>query len=273
VVTPDEITQVAKDVGETSIMSRTGGAPTLAVGMAQILSSYLGGRTLMGIWYHFAILFEALFILTTVDAGTRVLRFMIQDLIGNAIPAFKETASWTNNLIGSALSCALWGYFLYAGVIDPLGGIWTLWPLFGTANQMLAAIALTVCTVVLFKMKRERFAWVTLAPATWLVVCTVTAGLEKVFSPDPNVGFISHALKFGDAIAADKLLAPAKTIGEMRRIVFNDYVDASLAAVFVLVVVATVIYGVISIRKALGNPQPTAMEVGLAGAVAGGSRA
>ena len=273
VVTPSEITQVAKDVGETSIMSRTGGAPTLAVGMAQILSSYLGGRTLMGIWYHFAILFEALFILTTVDAGTRVLRFMIQDLVGNAIPAFKNTASWTNNLVGSALSCALWGYFLYAGVIDPLGGIWTLWPLFGTANQMLAAIALTVCTVVLFKMKRERFAWVTLVPATWLVVCTVTAGLEKVFSPDPNVGFVSHALKYADAIAADKLLAPAKTIGEMRRIVFNDYIDATLAAVFVLVVIATVIYGLISIRRARSNPRPTAMEIGLAGAAVGGSHA
>jgi carbon starvation protein len=134
---------------------------------------------------------------------------------------------------------------------------------------MLAAIALTVCTVVLFKMKRDRFAWVTIVPATWLVVCTITAGLEKVLSPDPNVGFISHALKYGDSLAANKLLAPAKTLGEMRRIVFNDYIDATLAAVFVLVVVATVIYGLISIRKALGNPQPTAMEIGLAGAVGG----
>ena len=167
----------------------------------------------------------------------------------------------------------MWGYFLYVGVIDPLGGIWTLWPLFGTANQMLAAIALTVCTVVLFKMKRDRFAWVTIVPATWLVVCTITAGLEKVLSPDPNVGFISHALKYGDSLAANKLLAPAKTLGEMRRIVFNDYIDASLAAVFVLVVVATVIYGLISIRKALGNPQPTAMEFGLAGAAVGGRHA
>ena len=158
-------------------------------------------------------------------------------------------------------------------MIDPLGGIWTLWPLFGTANQMLAAIALTVCTVVLFKMKRDRFAWVTIVPATWLVVCTITAGLEKVLSPDPNVGFISHALKYGDSLAANKLLAPAKTLGEMRRIVFNDYIDATLAAVFVLVVVATVIYGLISIRKALGNPQPTAMEIGLAGAAVGGRHA
>jgi carbon starvation protein len=270
VVTPADIAQMAKDVGETSIMSRTGGAPTLAVGMAHILSSFLGGRALMGIWYHFAILFEALFILTTVDAGTRVLRFMIQDLVGNAIPSFKETASWTNNIIGSALSCVLWGYFLYVGVVDPLGGIWTLWPLFGTANQMLAAIALTVCTVVLFKMKRQRYAWVTMVPAAWLVICTTTAGLLKVFSADPNVGFLSHAFKYGDAIAAGKLLAPAKTVGDMSRIVFNDYVDASLAALFVVVVVATVIYGVINIWRALGNPQPTAAEIGLAQVVAGG---
>jgi carbon starvation protein len=266
VVTPAEISQVAKDVGETTIMSRTGGAPTLAVGMASILSSFLGGRTLMGIWYHFAILFEALFILTTVDAGTRVLRFMIQDLIGNAVPVFKSTKSWTNNLLGSALSVTLWGYFLYAGVIDPFGGIWTLWPLFGTANQMLAAIALTVCTVVLFKMKRERYALVTLVPATWLVICTTTAGLEKVFSSDPDVGFISHALKYGNAIAAGQLLAPAKTLAEMTRIVVNDYIDATLAAAFVFVVVATVIYGLINIWKALGNPRPTAIEIGLAGA-------
>ena len=273
VVTPNEIAEVARNVGETTILSRTGGAPTLAVGMASILSAFLGGPTLMGIWYHFAILFEALFILTTVDAGTRVLRFMIQDLIGGAVPAFKETASWTNNLIGSGLSVALWGYFLYNGVIDPFGGIWTLWPLFGTANQMLAAIALTVCTVVLFKMKRERFALVTIAPAAWLVACTVIAGLEKVFSPDPNVGFVSHAMQYGEALAAGQLVAPAKTLAEMTRIVVNDYIDATLAAVFVLVVISTVIYGLISIRKALATPQATAMEIGLAGAVAGGQNA
>src|SRR5271157_5669608 len=265
-ITPDQISQIARDVGESTVLSRTGGAPTLAVGMATILSNLLGGRALMGIWYHFAILFEALFILTTVDAGTRVLRFMIQDLIGSVIPAFKATKSWTNNLLGSALSVMLWGYFLYVGVIDPFGGIWTLWPLFGTANQMLAGIALTLCTVVLFKMKRERYALVTIVPATWLVICTTTAGLEKVFSSDPNVGFISHALKYGNAIAAGQLLAPAKTLAEMTRIVVNDYIDATLAAAFVFVVVATVIYGLINIWKALGNPQPTAIEIGLAGA-------
>ena len=198
---------------------------------------------------------------------------MIQDLVGNAIPAFKETTSWTNNLIGSALSVLLWGYFLYVGVVDPFGGIWTLWPLFGTANQMLAAIALTLCTVVLFKMKRERFAIVTLAPATWLVACTTTAGLEKVFSPDASVGFIAHALEYGNAAGAGQVLAPAKSAADMTRIIVNDYIDATLAAVFVLVVVATVIYGIISIRKALASPQTTAIEVGADSAVAGGSRA
>ena len=273
VVTPDQLTQVAHDVGELSILSRTGGAPTLAVGMASILSSFLGGRVLMGIWYHFIILFEALFILTTVDAGTRVLRFMIQDLVGNVVPAFKETKSWTNNIIGSALACLLWGYILYQGVIDPYGGIWTLWPLFGTANQMLAAIALTFCTVVLFKMKRQRYAWVTIAPAAWLVVTTVTAGLEKVFSANPAVGFISHAWNFSTALAAGKILAPARSLETMQRVIFNDYLDATLAALFVLVVVATVVYGVLNIRKALGTPKATAMEVEFAGAAVGGRSA
>jgi carbon starvation protein CstA len=270
-VTPDVLTQIAKDVGENSILSRTGGAPTLAVGMAQILSGFLGGRVMMGMWYHFIILFEALFILTTVDAGTRVLRFMIQDLVGNVVPAFRETRSWANNIIGSAVACVLWGYFLYVGVIDPLGGIWTLWPLFGTANQMLAAIALTLCTVVLFKMKHQRFAWVTLLPTVWLVICTVTAGVEKVFSGDTEVGFVSHARKFADAIAQGTVLAPAKSLQEMERIAVNDYIDAGLSALFVLVVLATVVYGVISAFKAHSNPKVTAVEVGPAGAAAGGS--
>jgi len=272
VVTPEMLTQFARDVGETSILSRTGGAPTLAVGMATILSSMAGGKILMGIWYHFAILFEALFILTTVDAGTRVCRFMIQDLVGNAIPAFRATESWANNIIGSALACLLWGYILYQGVIDPFGGIWTLWPLFGTSNQMLAAIALVLCTVVLFKMKRQRYAWVTIVPATWLVICTVTAGLQKVFSANPAVGFLAHARRFGDALASEQVLAPAKTIGQMRQVVFNDYLDATLAALFVAVVVSIVVYGVISIRKALGTPRPTAVEIEFAGtALAGAS--
>ena len=255
VVTPDVLTQIAHDVGETSILSRTGGAPTLAVGMASILSSFLGGNVMMGIWYHFIILFEALFILTTVDAGTRVLRFMIQDFVGNVVPAFKETQSWANNLIGSALACVLWGYMLYEGVIDPYGGIYTMWPLFGAVNQMLAAIALTLCTVVLFKMKRERYAWVTIVPTAWLLVTTVTAGLEKVFSPDPAVGFLSHAWKFSDAPSQGKTLAPAKTLATMNRVIFNDYVDATLAALFVAIVLVIVIYAMIDMRKAIGNSE------------------
>ena len=264
VLTPDMMTQLAQDVGEKTLLSRVGGAPTLAVGMAYILSGLSGafGATMMGVWYHFAILFEALFILTTVDAGTRVARFMIQDTLGSVVPAFKNTESWVNNLIGSALAVAAWGYFLYQGVIDPLGGIRTLWPLFGISNQMLAGIALIACTVILFKMKRERYAWVTLIPTTWLLVCTLTAGLEKIFHPAPAIGFLAQAHKFESALAAGTVLKPAKDMGEMSRIIFNNYLNAALSAIFVLVVVTIAIYGVICIRRALGTPAVTAVEVG-----------
>ncbi len=263
-LTPDMLTQLAQDVGEKTLLSRVGGAPTLAVGMAYILSGISGifGRTLMGVWYHFAILFEALFILTTVDAGTRVARFMLQDMIGSVVPSFKNTESWINNLIGSALAVTAWGYFLYQGIIDPLGGIRTLWPLFGISNQMLAAIALIACSVMLFKMKRERYAWVTLFPTAWLLICTLTAGLEKILSSDPKIGFLVHAAKFQEAIDAGKILGPAKTMEAMHRIVFNDYVNATMATLFVFVVVAIAFYGVISIRRALGSPAATALEVG-----------
>jgi carbon starvation protein len=272
-ITPDMINQIAQDVGEKTLLSRTGGAPTLAVGMASILSGMFGGRALMGIWYHFAILFEALFILTTVDAGTRVARFMIQDMVGSVIPSFRNTESWSNNVIGSALAVGAWGYFLYQGVIDPMGGINTLWPLFGISNQMLAGIALILCTVVLFKMKRERYAWVTIVPTLWLLICTLTAGLQKVFSSIPAIGFISHAWMFSDAAATGQVLAPAKTLEEMHRVIFNDYVDATLSALFVAVVLAMTVYGLIGIRRALGNPKVTAVEIGLAGTVPGGSHA
>jgi carbon starvation protein len=260
-VTPEMISQIAQDVGEKTLLSRTGGAPTLAVGMAQILSGMFGGRTLMGLWYHFAILFEALFILTTVDAGTRVARFMIQDMVGSVVPSFRKTESWANNLIGSALAVGAWGYFLYQGVIDPMGGINTLWPLFGISNQMLAAIALILCTVVLFKMKRQRYAWVTIMPTVWLLVCTLTAGWQKVFSTVPSIGFVAHARVFGDAADAGKILAPAKTMEQMHRIIVNDYVDATLCAMFVMVVLAMVFYGFTAIRRALGDPKITAVEI------------
>jgi carbon starvation protein len=261
-VTPDQLVQMAQDLGEKTILSRTGGAPTFAVGMATILSGFLGGKALMALWYHFAILFEALFILTTIDAGTRVTRFMIQDLVGNGIPAFKDTKAWGNNVIGSAIACGLWGYLLYEGVIDPYGGIQTLWPLFGTVNQMLATIALALCTVALFKMKRERFAWVTLLPTAWLAVCTLTAAWQKVMSPDAGIGFLSHAAKFSKAVSAGQVLAPTKSLAEMHRVIFNDYVDATLGALAAIIVVIVLICALITCGRALSRPERTAVEVG-----------
>jgi carbon starvation protein len=271
-LTPEMITQLAQDVGEKTLLSRTGGAPTLAVGMASILSGMFGGRTLMGIWYHFAILFEALFILTTVDAGTRVARFMIQDVIGGLIPSFRRTDSWANTIIGSALAVGAWGYFLFQGVIDPMGGINTLWPLFGISNQMLAGIALILCTVVLIKMKRQRYIWVTAIPTLWLLTCTLTAGLQKLLSSVPAIGFLSHARLFVAAADAGRILPPAKTLEEMNRIIFNDYVDAALAALFIAVLLAVALYGVMAMRKALADPKVSAVEVGV-GAVAGATHA
>ena len=259
-ITPGELEQLARDVGEHSILSRAGGAPTLAVGMAHILSGVIGGKAMMAFWYHFAILFEALFILTTVDAGTRVCRFMIQDLLGVAVPKMRETKSWGANVVATALTVGLWGYFLYTGVVDPLGGINSLWPLFGIANQMLAAVALILGTVVLFKMKREKFAWVMVVPATWLLICTLTAGFQKLFHPDVRIGFLSHARKYQEALGAGELIAPAKSIGDMHRIVVNDYVNSTLTAGFLFVVVTMVVYGVLACRKAYANNRPTVRE-------------
>ncbi|MFL4990954.1 MAG: carbon starvation CstA family protein, partial [Microvirga sp.] len=209
VITPELITQTAKDIGETSILSRAGGAPTLAVGMAQILGQAFGGKSMEAFWYHFAILFEALFILTAVDAGTRVGRFMIQDMLGHVYKPLGNTEFLPANLLATALCVALWGYFLYQGVVDPLGGINTLWQLFGVGNQMLAGIALLLCTSVLVKMKRQRYVWVTLVPTAWLLVTTLTAGVQKIFDPNPKVGFLALARKFSDAAAQGTLLAPA----------------------------------------------------------------
>jgi carbon starvation protein len=269
-ITPDMLTQMASDVGEHTILSRAGGAPTLAVGMAHILSNVLGGKAMMAFWYHFAILFEALFILTTVDAGTRVARFMIQDLLGSFVPAMKRTESFVANIAATTLAVGAWGYFLYQGVVDPLGGINTLWPLFGISNQMLAAIALTLCTVVLVKMKRQRYAWVTGLPALWLGACTLTAGWLKVMSADPKVGFLTHAAKFRDALAQNQILAPAKSLEQMQRIVFNDYLNSALCVAFMAVVIAMFVAGVMTIAKALASDKATTREVdhGLGGAYA-----
>jgi carbon starvation protein len=231
--------------------------------MAQIFASFLGGKALMGFWYHFAILFEALFILTAVDAGTRVARFMIQDMIGVVIPAFRVTRNWANNLIGSGIAVAMWGFILYQGVVDPLGGINSLWSLFGISNQMLAGVALMLCTVVLFRMKRSRFAWVTMVPAGWLVICTLTAGLEKLFSPIPALGYLSHLHVFSAALEQGKLLAPAKTMDQMNQIIFNDTLDAVLAGVFVFLVASMLFFAVRAVREARGTPKATAHELGV----------
>jgi carbon starvation protein len=259
-ITADTLTAAAHDVGETTLLSRAGGAPTFAVGMAKILADAVGGRAALAYWYHFAILFEALFILTTISAGTRVARFMLQDLFGAIAPGFRRTDSWPANLAATGIAVAAWGYFLYQGVVDPLGGINTLWPLFGIANQMLAAIALTTCNVVLCGMKRQRYLWVTLTPTLWLLVCTMTAGWEKLFDPDPAIGFLSHAGKFAQAAASGQVLAPARTMVEMNRVVLNDRVDAALCALFMAVVVSTVLFGLAASRRALAAPGPTTHE-------------
>ncbi|HPG89302.1 MAG TPA: carbon starvation CstA family protein [Hyphomicrobium sp.] len=259
-VTPEMLSQAAEHVGESTILSRTGGAPTLAVGMAEILSSAIGGKAMMAFWYHFAILFEALFILTTIDAGTRVARFMIQDLIGSYAPSFKDTKSWTANIVATTIAVTGWGYFLYQGVVDPLGGINTLWPLFGIANQMLACIALILCTVILFKMKLERYAWVTILPASWVALCTLTAGWHKIFNANPAIGFLAHAEKYAGALAQGNILAPAKDIGDMSRIIFNDYVNATVASLLIVLVLTMAAFAISAVIKAYGTPHITARE-------------
>ncbi|MBC3377486.1 carbon starvation protein A, partial [Pseudomonas sp. SWRI92] len=259
-ITPEALQAVAKDIGETTILARAGGAPTLAVGIAQILHSVLPGENTMAFWYHFAILFEALFILTAVDAGTRAGRFMLQDLLGSFVPALKRTESWTANLIATAGCVALWGYLLYQGVIDPLGGINTLWPLFGISNQMLAGIALMLATVVLIKMKRQRYVWVTLLPAAWLLICTTTAGLIKLFDANPAIGFLALARKYNDALAAGQILAPAKSIEQMQHVVFNAYTNATLTVLFLLVVFSILFYALKVGIAAWGTKERTDKE-------------
>lgn len=259
-ITPEMITQTAQNVGEHSIISRTGGAPALAVGMAQILSEVAGGTAMMAFWYHFAILFEALFILTAVDAGTRAGRFMLQDLLGSFIPAMKRTDSLVASLIATGICVGGWGYFLYQGVIDPLGGINTLWPLFGIANQMLAGIALILCTCVLFKMKLDRFAWITVIPLVWVCTCTLTAAWQKIFHDNPRIGFLAHAEKYQDAVAQGIVLAPAKSLEQMQQVIFNDYVNTTLAGLFMTVLISMLVFGTRTVLQARIERHPTAQE-------------
>lgn len=263
VVTPDVLTQIAAEVGEKSIISRAGGAPTLAVGMAQIIHGALGGLGSMSFWYHFAILFEALFILTAVDAGTRAARFMLQDLLGLINPNLKRTNSLFANLLATAIVVASWGYFLYVGVVDPLGGINTLWPLFGITNQMLAAIALMLCTVVLFKMKQQSFAWVSIVPATWLVICTMSAGWLKAFSSDPAVSFFAKANQLQTLLTSGNFKPNAvfKSQEAVERVIFNNQLDGFLILFFMVVVVSMIYFTVKECLKALQSDKPTAIEV------------
>ncbi len=237
VVTPEQLDALAKSVGESSLLSRTGGAPSLAVGMAHLFSQVLGGEGALALWYHFAIMFEALFILTTLDAGTRVGRFMLQDLLGTVIKPMGRTSWYPGVIIASAMFVSMWGYFLYQGVTDPLGGINSLWPLFGISNQLLATVALCVGTTVIVKMGKARYAWITLLPMSWLVVITMTAGLTKIFAADPKLGFLSHARTLSDAIASGVLPASVKSVEAAQRMIFNDRLDAAVAAFFLISVI------------------------------------
>ena len=259
-ITPAQLNQAAREIGETTLLSRAGGAPTLAVGMAQIFARALGSPALMGFCYHFAILFEALFILTAVDAGTRVARFMVQDFLNLWHPFFKNSQHLANNLLGSCLTVAAWGLILWQGVKDPLGGINSLWPLFGISNQMLASIALIFVTVVLLKMKRQRYAWISGVPALWLLVCTLTAVAEKLASSDTAIGFISHAQKFTQAQNRAELLSPAESTAQMTQIIHNDIVNSVLASGFSLILIAMVISGIVQGKKALQNVKASAHE-------------
>ncbi|MFN9202964.1 MAG: carbon starvation CstA family protein [Gemmatimonas sp.] len=232
-----DLETLARQVGETSLLSRTGGAPSLAVGMAHLFSQALGGESSMALWYHFAIMFEALFILTTLDAGTRVGRFMLQDMLGNVYKPLGRVSWYPAVVLTSAIFVCMWGYFLYQGVTDPLGGINSLWPLFGISNQLLATVALCVGTTVIIKMGKAKYAFVTLLPMTWLVIVTMTAGLTKIFSADPRLGFLSHATLIEGQIAAGTLPANIKSVAAAERIIFNDRLDAAVAAFFLVSVV------------------------------------
>ena len=240
-ISAETISQTATDVGESSIVSRTGGAPTLAVGMAYIFSSataFLGG--LQAFWYHFAIMFEALFILTTVDAGTRVGRFMLQDLMGNIYEPFRNASWLPGNIIASAVICAAWGYFLVVGVLDPLGGINQLFPLFGIANQLLAAVALTVATTILIKMGKLKYIWVTLVPLAWDAVVTLTASWQKIFHEDPRIGFFAQRSAAQEALANGEPFTGTSTLAQTEQIITNATVDGILSIIFALAIIVVI---------------------------------
>ncbi|MDF7670222.1 carbon starvation CstA family protein [Orbaceae bacterium ESL0721] len=262
VISPEEILQTAKDIGEPSILNRAGGAPTLAVGIAYVFHQVIPGAD-MGFWYHFGILFEALFILTALDAGTRSGRFMLQDLLGNFIPFLKKTDSIVAGVVGTLGCVGLWGYLLYQGVVDPLGGVKSLWPLFGISNQMLAAVALVLSTVVLVKMKRAKYIWVTVIPAVWLLICTTCALGLKLFSSNPSLeGFFFMAGQYKDKIAQADVSSElsAQQISNMHHIVINNYTNAGLSILFLVVVYSIIFYGIHVAYKASKKPERTDQE-------------
>jgi len=245
------MTGLAHAVGEQTLLNRAGGAPSLAVGMAQIFSSTIGGERLLSIWYHFAIMFEALFILTVLDAGTRVGRFMMQELVGRVWKPLGRMNWYPGILLSSALIVGAWGYFLYQGVVDPLGGINSLWPLFGISNQLLAAVALVVATTILLKMNRLRWIWVTLLPMAWLVVVTMTASYQKIFSPNPRIGFLAAANAMAAQIAGGKI--PAARIVETHRLIFNQRLDAVVTATLAVMFLVLLVEAVIQWHAILGR--------------------
>jgi carbon starvation protein len=257
-VTVEQMQFLASEMGESTLFARTGGAPSLAVGMASLFASAFG-QSLLALWYHFAIMFEALFILTTLDAGTRVARFMLQDILGNWIPALGRTSWYPGVILTSALVVAGWGYLLYIGVIDPLGGINSLWPLFGIANQMLAGIALCVATTIIVKSGKLRYAWVTGGPLAWLLTVTTAAALEKLFSPEPRIGFLVHARDLADKLAAGRLAGTQAA--QAPQLIFNDYLDAGLTALF-LVVLWTLVVDTLRVCWAIvaNRPHPPSSE-------------
>ncbi|MCL0014948.1 carbon starvation protein A [Providencia rettgeri] len=260
VISPEQIMQTAKDIGEPSVLNRAGGAPTLAVGIAFVFHEIMPAVN-MGFWYHFGILFEALFILTALDAGTRSGRFMLQDLLGNFVPFLKKTDSLVAGIIGTAGCVGLWGYLLYQGVVDPLGGVKSLWPLFGISNQMLAAVALVLSTVVLIKMKRSKYIMVTVLPAVWLLICTTWALGLKLFSDNPQLeGFLYLAKSYKDKIAAGGAELTAQEITNMNHIIINNYTNAGLSILFLVVVYGIIFYGIRVGMKAHKNPERTDKE-------------
>jgi carbon starvation protein len=256
VITPEQLQSAADSVQEETLIARTGGAPTLAVGISQIFSGFLGGAALQAFWYHFAIMFEALFILTTVDAGTRVGRFMLQDTLGNLWKPIGRVSWWPGLVASSAVVVGAWGYFLYQGVNDPLGGINQLFPLFGIANQLLAAVALTVATTLLIKSGRLKWAWVTAVPLAWDVAVTLVASWQKIFSSDPTLGFFAQRDRYQGALDRGELLAPAKSFDAMRQIVFNSTVDGILAALFAILIIVVLVDAARIWVKAIRTREP-----------------